>query len=232
VIGSPNSGSDSVDIIVHGVGAHGASPHKSVDPVVLGSQIVLALQTVVSREMPPREAGVITVGSFHAGTKRNIIPDQAKLELTVRNDNFETRQLLLDGIRRVAENMGRVAGLPEDKLPEVIMIKGGTPPTINHAGLTRRLMEVWGEALGEDVFYTSKRESMHAEDFSAFTTDPHIPSTYFAVGGTAPGDFEAAKAGGKPVPPHHSPIFKIEPGESIVLGIEATVLALRELLQE
>ena len=93
--GSPYAGADTVDIIVHGVGAHGASPHRGVDPVVLGSQIVLALQTLVSRELSPRKPGVVTVGSFHAGTKHNIISDQARLQLTVRSTITEDRDLLL-----------------------------------------------------------------------------------------------------------------------------------------
>jgi hippurate hydrolase len=138
-VGSPMSGADTVDIIIHGVGAHGASPHRGVDPVVLGSQIVLALQTVISRELAPRDAGVITVGSFHAGTKHNIISDRAHLQLTVRNDDLATRKLLLDSIKRVAENMGRVAGLPEDMLPEVIVSDESVPPTVNDADLTKRL---------------------------------------------------------------------------------------------
>lgn len=230
VMGSPNSGSDSVDILIHGVGSHGASPHASIDPVVLGSQIVMALQTVVSREMPPREAGLITVGSFHAGTKHNIIPDSAKLQLTVRNDNYETRQLLLDGIRRVAENMGRVAGLPEDKLPEV-SIKHTTPPNMNHLGLTRRLRAVWADAFGDGIFNEIKRQSMYGEDFAYYGVDPAIPATYFAVGGTPLTEIEAATAGGPPVAPHHSPLFKIDPEGSVRFGVESTVLALIELLQ-
>jgi len=232
VIGSPMSGADTVDIIVHGVGAHGASPHRGVDPVVLGSQIVLALQTVVSRELPPREAGVITVGSFHSGTKHNIISDRAHLQLTVRNDNFESRDLLIAGIRRVAENMGRVAGLPEERLPEVIVSDEGVPPTINDTQLTQRLRGVWSSALGEDIFYEAKRQGMGAEDFPFFTVDPYIPSTYFAVGGTPQADFDAEKAGGTPVPSHHSPLFKVKGEESVRLGVEATVHALRDLLQQ
>lgn len=230
--GSPYSGADTVDIIIHGVGAHGASPHAGVDPVVLGSQIVLALQTVVSRTLPPREAGVITVGSFHSGTKHNIISDRAHLQLTVRNDNLETRKILLDGIKRVAENMGRVAGLPEDKLPEVIVSEEWVPPTINDTELTLELKDVWAEALGADVFYQGKRKGMGAEDFPFFTLEPYIPSTYFAVGGTPQADFDRAEAGGAPVPSHHSPLFKIEAEESVTLGVEATVLALRNLLQQ
>ena len=131
--GSPYAGADSVDIIIHGVGAHGASPHASRDPIVLGSQIVLALQTLVARELSPREPGVVTVGSFHSGTKHNIISDQAHLQLTVRSTSEETRALLLDGIERIAKNMGRVAGLPEDMLPEVIVSEESAPPTTNDA---------------------------------------------------------------------------------------------------
>lgn len=231
VVGAPMSGADTVDIIIHGVGAHGASPHRGIDPVVLGSQIVLALQTVVSRELAPREAGVITVGSFHAGTKHNIISDEARLQLTVRNDNFETRELLLASIERIAENMGRVAGLPEDMLPEVIVSPESVPPTINDNELTRRLRGVWKKELGEDIFYEAKRGGMGAEDFPYFTTDPYISSTYFAVGGTPQADFDAEAAGGTAVPSHHSPLFKVKGEESVTLGVEATVIALRDLLQ-
>ncbi len=230
-VGSPMSGADTVDIIVHGIGTHGASPHRGIDPIVLGSEIVMALQTIVSRELAPREAGVITVGSFHSGTKHNIISDEAHLQLTVRNDNFETRELLLNGIKRVAENMGRVAGLPEDLLPEVIISDEGVPPTINDAQLTQHLRSVWSKDLGEDIFYEAKREGMGAEDFPFFTTDPYIPSTYFQVGGTPQAAFDAEEAGGPAVPSHHSPLFKINPAESVTLGVEATVIALRDLLQ-
>ncbi len=230
--GAPFSGADTVDITIHGVGAHGASPHRGVDPVVLGSQIVLALQTIVSRTLAPREAGVITVGSFHAGTKHNIIPDRAHLQLTVRNDNLETRKILLDGIKRVAENMGRVAGLPEDKLPEVIISDEGVPPTVNNAALTRRLRAVWQERWGEDVFFEQKRLGMGAEDFPYFTTNPYIPSTYFIVGGTPQSDIDQEKVGGEPVPSHHSPLFKIDAEASVRMGVEATVTGLMALLQE
>lgn len=228
--GAQYSGADTVDIIVHGVGAHGASPHRGVDPVVLGSQIVLALQTVVSRTLAPRDAGVITVGAFHAGTKHNIISDKAHLQLTVRNDDPANRELLLDGIRRVAENMGRVAGLPDELLPEVIVSDESVPVTMNDAAMTEHLRGVWTSRFGEDVLWDEKRLGMGAEDFPFFTTDPYIPSTYFAVGGTPPEAFAEEAAGGAPVPSHHSPLFKIDPEPSVTLGVEATVVALMELL--
>jgi len=229
--GSPYSGADTVDIIIHGVGAHGASPHGGIDPIVLGSQIVMALQTVISRTLPPREAGVITVGAFHSGTKHNIIPDRAHLQLTVRNDNLETREILLDGIKRVAENMGRVAGLPEDMLPEVIVSEEWVPPTVNDAKLTNELRAEWAASLGDDIFHEARRQSMGAEDFPYFTLDPYIPSTYFAVGGTPQELIEQARDGGPAVPTHHSPLFRIDARESVTLGVEATVIALRKLLR-
>jgi amidohydrolase len=234
--GSPYAGSDAVDIIVHGVGAHGASPHRGKDPIVLASQIVLALQTLVARELPPRDPGVVTVGSFHAGTKHNIISDEAVLQLTVRNTSLETRKTLLDGIKRIAENMGRVAGLPEDKLPEV-KFSESTPPTINNSKLAKRLRAVWTESMGDGIIMDEaiveqRSKGMGAEDFPFFTTDPPIPSVYFAVGGTPAADIEAEAAGGPKVPSHHSSYFKITPEPAIKAGVHATVLALLELMGE
>ncbi len=228
--GSPFAGADTVDIIIHGVGAHGASPHSGKDPIVLGSQIVLALQTLVARELSPRDPGVVTVGSFHSGTKHNIISDEAHLQLTVRNTSPETRKLLLEGIERIAVNMGRVAGLPEDKLPEVIISKEGVPPTINNPQLARRLKVAWAEALGEDVVIDNPTKGMGAEDFPFFSTDPDITSVYWEIGGTPKEDFERAAAGGPPVPSHHSPLFKIAPEPSVRRGVESTVVALMTLM--
>ncbi len=231
VEGSPYSGVDSVDIIIHGIGAHGASPHRGKDPIVLGAQIVLALQTIISRELAPKEPGVITVGAFHAGSKHNIIPDQAHLQLTVRNDNMETRNYLISAIERVAKNLGRAAGLPEDKLPEVKVDPQTTPPTVNDIPLTQRIKASWRKTMGDDIFDQNyKRLGMGAEDFPFLTTKPYIPSLYFAVGGTPKAAFIAEKNGGPAVPSHHSPLFKIEAEPAIRTGVEATVRALQELM--
>ena len=227
---SPYSGADTVDIYITGVGAHGASPHRGVDPIVLGSQIVMGLQTVVSRTLPPRRPGVITVGAFHSGTKHNIISDAAHLQLTVRSESPEDRTLLLDGIRRVAENMGRVAGLPDELLPEVVVSEESVPPTLNDKVLTERVMGLWNTHFGDGVLFSGERLGMGAEDFPFFTVDPYIPSLYFAVGGTPPEDFAREQAGGAPVPSHHSPLFKIEPDASVTMGVEASVAALLDLL--
>jgi len=228
--GSPYAGSDTVDITIHGVGSHGAHPHRGKDPIVLGSQIVLALQTLVARELPPRDAGVVTVGSFHSGTKHNIISDRAHLQLTVRNTSLETRQLLLDGIKRIAENMGRVAGLPEDKLPEVVVSEESVPPTINDPVLARRLKQAWSDAMGAAKVIDQPTKGMGAEDFPFFTVEPSISSVYWAIGGTPAEDFEREAAGGAPVPSHHSPLFKISSEPSVRAGVESTVVALMELM--
>lgn len=231
--GSPYSGADTVEVLVHGVGAHGAAPHTGKDPVLIASQIVVALQSLLTRDLAPREPGVITVGSFHSGTKANIISDSARLQMTVRSESEKTRKLLLDGIKRVAINTARASGVAENRLPEVTVLDEATPPTINDAALARRLKQVWNQKLGADIFFKEPtRLSMGAEDFPFFTTAPFIPSVYFTVGGTPKADLDAAAAGGKPVPSHHSPIFKITPEPAVRTGVEATVTALMDLLKK
>ncbi|KAA5539624.1 amidohydrolase [Roseiconus nitratireducens] len=228
--GSPYAGSDTVDIVVHGIGAHGASPHRGKDPIVLASQIVLALQTLVSRELPPRDPGVVTVGSFHAGTKHNIISDRAHLQLTVRSTSPETRKTLLDGIERIAVNLGRAAGLPEDKLPEVTVSEESVPPTLNTADLARRLRDAWVDAIGKEAVIDEPSKGMGAEDFPVFTVNPDIPAVYWSVGGTPEEAFAAEQEGGPAVPSHHSPLFKIEPKPAVTRGVHSTVVALMELM--
>ena len=228
--GPSNAGADTVDIIVHGIGAHGASPHRGKDPVLIGSQIVVALQTLVARELPPRAPGVVTVGSFHSGTKHNIISDRAHLQLTVRNTNDETRKILLEGIERIAVNVGRAAGLPEDKLPEVIVSKESVPPNVNDANLARRLKVAWSDALGDEAILEKQPDGMGAEDFPVFSRDPSIPSMFWGVGGTPQAAFDAEEAGGPPVPSHHSPLFKISAEPSVRTGVESTVVALMNLM--
>ncbi|HEY9553465.1 amidohydrolase [Allosphingosinicella sp.] len=225
------SSSDSVDIVIHGVGAHGASPHMGKDPIVMGAEIIMALQTLVSREIAPLKPGVVTVGAFHSGLKHNIISDRAEMQLTVRSDDEETRQTLLEGIKRIAVNVGRMNGLPEDKLPEVKVSHESTPATMNDPELTTRMREAFQGAFGKDVLHYEPREGMGAEDFAYFVQpELGVPGAYFAVGGTPQADIDAAKNGGPPVPSHHSPFFKIEPEPSVRLGTEAMTVAVLDLL--
>ena len=225
------SSADSVDIIVHGVGAHGASPNAGKDPVYIASQIVLAMQGIIGREIEPLKPAVITVGSFHAGTKHNIISDEAHLQLTVRANDEETRAQLLSAIERTAEGIGRANGLAEDKLPEV-KVSEGTPTTINDAALARRLNGAMARELGPQAVKPFVQTGMGAEDFAYFVEPKYgVKGYYFAVGGTPQAAFDAEKAGGPPVPSHHSPLFKIDPEPSIRLGTEAMTVAVLDLLQ-
>ncbi|MEL6790766.1 MAG: amidohydrolase [Pseudomonadota bacterium] len=221
------SSSDSVDIIVHGVGAHGASPHKGIDPVLVGAQIVVGLQSVVSRTIAPLDAGVITVGSFHSGFKHNIISDRAELQLTVRSDDPAVREQLLDGIDRVVDGVARANGLPDDKMPEVIRSKTETtPPTINDRPLATRLRAVVTDKMGDDILLDKPRDGMGAEDFAYFVApETGVKGVYFSVGGTPPGEVDNA-------PSHHSPLFKIDPEPAITLGTEAMVWATLDLMKK
>lgn len=230
---SPYSGVDTLEINIPGIGTHGASPQTGKDPVVLGAQIVMALQTIISRELAPREPGLITVGSFHAGTKPNIISDNAKLELTVRSENEETRNLLLTAIKRVTLNTARAAGMPENLLPEVKMTDDPSLPVINDQKLSARLKAAWIDKLGPGIMDQKyKRASMVAEDFGYFTREPYVPSVYFTLGGTPAAELEAAAKGGPPTAMNHSPLFKAVPDISIKTGVETTVVALLELMKK
>ncbi|MEO1731813.1 MAG: amidohydrolase [Pseudomonadota bacterium] len=223
------SSSDSVDITVPGIGAHGASPHAGRDPVYIASQIVTALQSVVSREIMPLSPAVITVGSFHSGTKHNIISDRADLQLTVRSNDERVRAQLLASIERIAVNTGKAHGLPDDMPVEVEVIEG-TPVTYNDIPLAQRLNAVMKRDLGEDKFIAFRQQGMGAEDFAYFVAeDTGVPGYYFAVGGTPMEAFEEAKNGGKPIPSHHSPLFKIAPKESVTLGTQAMIAAVLDL---
>ena len=224
------SSADSVNIIVHGVGAHGASPHAGRDPIYVGAQIVTTLQGLVGREIDPIKPALITVGSFHSGSKHNIISDRAELLLTVRANDEETRQYLLKAIPRVARDIARANGLPENRLPTVTHPEG-TPVTANDPELTRRLNATLATALGGANVVPYVQEGMGGEDFAYFVEAKHgVKGYYFGVGGTPQAAFDAAKAGGPPVPSHHSPLFKIDPEPAIVTGSIAMTAAVLDLL--
>ncbi len=221
------SSSDSVDIVVHGVGAHGAAPHKGIDPVLVASQIVVSLQSVVSRTIAPQEAGVITVGAIHGGFKHNIISDRVEMQLTVRSNNPETRTQLLDAIDRVAEGVAISMGVPKKLMPEVIRSKTETtPPTINDTATAELIRAAFTAQLGEGVLLDKPREGMGAEDFAYFVTpESGVKGVYFSVGGTPANEVDDA-------PSHHSPFFKVEPEPAIKLGTEAMVIAATTLFNQ
>lgn len=225
------SSSDSVDITIPGVGAHGASPHMGKDPVYMASQLVIALQGLVSRERGPLAPGVITVGSFHSGLKHNIISDEAKLQVTVRANDEATRAQLLAGIKRVAAGIGALNGMPADKMP-VVTVSEGTPTTINDTPLAKRLNAVMVDTLGADNVVPFEQMGMGAEDFAYYVQpDTGVKGYFFAVGGTPRAAFEAEKNGGPAVPSHHSPLFKITPEPVVVTGATAMTAAVLDLLK-
>ena len=219
------SSSDSVDITVHGVGTHGASPHQGIDPVLIASQIVVTLQTVVSRTIAPLEPGVITVGAFHGGSKHNIIGDKVEMQLTVRADNPETREKLLDGIDRVAAGVARSLGVPDDLLPTVVRSPTETTPaTINDTKTAALIKETFTGHFDEGTVIEMPREGMGAEDFAYFVLpETGVKGVYFAVGGTPENELGTQ-------PSHHSPFFKVEPEPSIKVGVEAMVVAAMTLM--
>lgn len=226
------SSSDSVDITVHGVGAHGAYPHMGIDPIVMGAQIITNLQTLVSRTVSPLDPAVVTVGAFQGGIKHNIIPDRATMQLTVRSNEQSVRETLLEGIARIAENVGRMNGMPDELLPEVEVSTESTPPTINDVELSNRLRTVFSGNFGDGVVLEPMEQTgMGAEDFAYFVQpDTGVRGAYFSVGGTLQSAFDAAEAGGPPVPSHHSPFFRVEPEPSVRLGTEAMIVAVLDLL--
>src|SRR5204863_7289111 len=163
---------DSVDITIHGVGGHGAYPHETKDPVVLAAKIVLDLQTIVSREIQPGEPAVVTVGSIHAGTKHNIIPDEARLQLTVRSYTDAVRQQTLAAIKRIARGQAIAAGIPEDRLPEITLEDDFTAATYNDPILTRRLADLFKSWLGP-ANVIEKKPIMGGEDCGEYGRTEH-----------------------------------------------------------
>ena len=219
------SSSDSVDIIVHGIGGHGAAPHKTIDPVLIAAQIVVSLQSIVSRSINPLEPGVITVGAIHGGSKHNIIGERVDMQLTVRADSFSTRKILLERIENVAEGVALSLGVPEDKFPEVLPSKTqSTPPTINDPDTRARIATAFAEHFGAETLVSTPRSGMGAEDFAYFVApDTGVKGVYFRVGGTPENELKSAAY-------HHSPAFKIEPKPAITTGVEAMVVGTLTLL--
>lgn len=223
---------DTVDITVRGLGGHGAHPDQTKDPVVLASQIVLALQTIVSREIKPGEPAVVTVGSIHGGTKHNIIPDEVKLELTVRSYANEARQQLLEAIPRIVRGQAVAAGIPDDRLPIVDIEPEYTPAVYNDPALTERLAGVFRATFGE-TNVVPRKPSMGGEDFGEYGRTQHkIPICMFSLGAVAPADYEASQRTGKPSPGLHSPLFAPAPEPTLKTGITAMTVAVLELMDK
>lgn len=222
---------DSVDITVKGIGGHGAYPQTTVDPVVLASSIVMKLQTIVSRNSNPLDPAVITVGSFHSGAKHNIISDEAKLQLTVRSYSDESRQQLLDGIRRVARGEAITAGLSEDMLPVVTVEDPYTPSTFNDPDFTQEVMAEFRQRFGEGRVMEWP-SVMGGEDFSQFrrAAPEDVKSLIFWISGTPAEMLTALEQEGKPLPSLHSPFWAPDAQAVISTGAEALASAALDLM--
>jgi amidohydrolase len=221
---------DSLDITIRGVGGHGARPHSTRDPVVLASQIVLALQTIVSRELKPGTPAVVTVGAINGGTKHNIIPDEVKLQLTLRSYDDAVADQLVTSIRRICENLARAAGVPEDRLPVIATFGSRTPVTLNDPALTRRLTAVFRDWLPPELVREGEAAT-YGEDFSRYgRTARKVPTCIFWIGGNDPTVIAAARDSGQMVPANHSPHFAPLPEPTIKTGVTTLTAAALDLL--
>jgi len=223
---------DSLDVTVRGVGGHGAYPHKVKDPIVLAAEIINAWQTITSRENNPLDPLVITVGSIHGGTKRNIIPDEVKMHLTVRSYKKEARDKALAAIERIARQMSAAAGVPPERAPIVTVRKDEVCPAMyNNPELTKRLVAVWKKTLGDDNVEIVD-PTMGGEDFSEYgLPDRSIPAVNFHFGAVDPAKMASYKQTGKELPSLHSSKFAPVPEPTIRTGIIGMTTAVLDLMK-
>jgi amidohydrolase len=222
---------DSVIIVVHGRGGHAAMPMNTVDPVVLAARLVLALQTIVSRENNPTDPVVVTVGSIHGGSQGNIIPDEVRLQLSVRTYTLEVRHKTLAAIQRIAHGEAVSAGAPE---PEVLVAGGESSVRLgvvyNDPALTARLAVALKAGLG-DKSVIEMPAKMTSEDFGEYWNTGKVPSVLLHVGAVNARKFEEIQKTGIPGPAPHSPEWAPDREPTIKGAIRAEVTELIELLQ-
>jgi hippurate hydrolase len=230
--GAAMAGMTSVDVTIHGIGGHGARPQLGRDPVVLAAEFILQVQTIVSREEDPRDPAVITVGDIHGGTKRNIIGNDVKLELTTRYFSEKSRQIIQAGIRQMALGVATSAGLPPEKAPEVTFLQGDIAPiTYNDPAQTARVKAVLEKTLGADMVFDDL-PAMVSEDVGEFGLAGHkIPLTYFWLGAMNVDTFQKATAAGQELPGLHTSRFQPDPEPTIRTGVKAMSAVAISLLQ-
>jgi hippurate hydrolase len=224
------SGLSSLDVIVRGVGGHGSAPHTAKDAILIASQIVVALQTIVSREVQPGTTAVVSVGTFHGGLKRNIISDEVKLELSVRAFDQKVMEQLITSIRRICIGTAQAAGVPENRLPVMTVTSESTEVTINDEALTRRLAGVFTEWIGSDRVRQFVPIAA-AEDFTYYgRTIDRVPICIWRVGGTAVETITESQRTGVPVPSNHHPGFAPVPEPTLKAAVTSMTSAVIELL--
>src|SRR5436190_2144544 len=224
---------DSVEVTVRGIGGHGAYPHKTKDPIVLAAEMINTWQTIASRENNPLDPIVVTVGSIHGGTKHNIIPDEVKMQLTVRTYKADVRERVLAAIDQIAKGLATAGGVPLERTPIVTVSKNQfTPATYNNPDLTKRLVAVWRKSLGDDNVEIVDA-TMGGEDFSEYSLPDHsVPAVDFHVGAVDPAKIAEFKQAGKELPTLHSSKFAPVPEPTIRTGIVAMTMAVLELMKK
>jgi hippurate hydrolase len=224
--------STSVDIKIRGLGGHGARPESTRDPIVVAAQVILALQTIVSREDSPLDPVVVTVGSIHGGTKHNIIPDEVDLQLSVRAYKEEVRKRVLASIERITKGIAMAAGIPDDRAPIIKVSETQiTSATYNDPQLTERLAAVFIKALGEENV-VKLQPVMMSEDFGYLSLDQKIPAVQFTLGAVDPAKVKQSRETGTPLPSLHSALFQPLPEPTLRTGIKAMTAAVLELMKK
>jgi amidohydrolase len=227
VAGPAMASSDSLEVTIYGKGGHGASPHTTVDPVVIAARSILAFQTLISREKDPIEPGVLTVGSIHGGTKANIIPDELKMQLSIRAFTPQVRDLLVQGVERIVRSEAASANAP--RMPEVKILES-TDALVNDPKLVSRLMPVLARELGQQAIAEMKPFTA-SEDFSEYLK-PGVPGFFLNVGGVPPAKFQAANGDPAKLPSLHSSLWAPDYNPTIHTAVAAEVSVLRELLKK
>ncbi len=224
--------STSIDVVIRGLGGHGSKPEATKDPIVMAAEIILQLQTIVSRENSPLDPAVVTVGSIHGGTKRNIIPDEVTLQLTTRTFKEDVRLRIIASIERIAKGVALAAGVPEDRAPIIKVVESENAPALyNDPKLTERVATAIGRALGTDNV-TKVAPLMGSEDFGRFSLDRQIPAFMFWLGAIEPSRVEASRKSGKPLPSLHSSLFEPLPEPTLRTGVRAMTAAVLELMKK
>jgi amidohydrolase len=223
--------STSVDIKIRGLGGHGARPESTKDPIVVAAQVIMALQTIVSREDWPLDPVVVTVGSIHGGTKHNIIPDEVDLQLTVRAYKEDVRKRVLASIERITKGIAMAAGIPEDRAPIVKFETQMTSATYNEPQLTERLAAVFAKALGQENV-VKLDPVMMSEDFGFLSLNQKIPATLFTLGAVDPAKVKLSRESRTSLPSLHSPLFQPLPEPTLRTGIKAMTSAVLDLMKK
>jgi amidohydrolase len=223
--------STSIDVVMRGIGSHGSAPQNGKDPVLMAAEFIVLAQSIVSRQIDPQQPAVLTVGTIHGGTKRNIIPEEVRLGITLRTYSDKVRDQIIAAIRRTAEGIATGYGVPADRMPVVTVSQSEiTPATYNDPALAERLRAVAVAALGADHVHAAE-SVMGSEDVGLFSLDGKIPAVMFWLGAADPAKLAHAKETGVPLPGPHSPLFAPVYAPTITTGVTAMTAMALDLLK-